>query len=216
MPTLREQIAEFKKGFVAQVPVDVQDLMEAKNQELEDSSILAGALKVGDKLPEVELPNALGEKVSLSSLLSEKPVVLTFYRGGWCPYCNLALKALQDNLAEIEELGAAMVAITPELPDSSMSTREKNELTFEVLSDQGNKVASQLGLVFTLPEELRPVYQEFGIDIPSANGDSSFGLPLAATYIIDRSGEVKYAFLDTDYRERAEPADVLEALKSLV
>ena len=108
-----------------------------------------------------------------------------------------------------------LVAISPEQPDTSLSTKEKNEISFEVLSDVGNKIANQFGLVFTLDEQLQPVYKEFGIDIPKSNGDTSYTLPIAATYVIDTTGEIKYAFVDTDYRNRAEPSDVIKALEAV-
>jgi peroxiredoxin len=119
-------------------------------------------------------------------------------------------------LPEIESLGASLVAISPQLPEKSLSTAEENKLVFEVLSDVGNKVAREFGLVFTLSENLRPIYKSFGVDIPVANGDDSFELPIAATYVIDVDGTITHSFVDTDYTKRLEPAEVVEALKKLV
>lgn len=120
---------------------------------------------------------------------------------------------MQLVLPEIKSLGASLVAISPQLPEKSMSTAKKNSLTFEVLSDVGNRVAREFGLVFTLPERLRPIYQNFGVDLPSSNGDDSFELPIPATYVIDVDGTILHAFVDTDYTKRLEPAEVVEALK---
>jgi len=122
---------------------------------------------------------------------------------------------LQRALPEIEALGATLVTVSPQLPDNSLSTAEKLDLTFEVLSDEGNMVARDFGLVFTLPAEMRSIYQDFGIDLPAANGDESFELPVPATYVIDRSGIIRLAFVDIDYTKRLDPEEILAALKKL-
>jgi peroxiredoxin len=122
---------------------------------------------------------------------------------------------LQRTLPEIEALGTQLVTVSPQLPDNSLSTAEKLDLTFEVLSDVGNRVAREFGLVFTLPEEMRSIYQDFGIDLPGANGDESFELPMPATYVIDKSGIVRLAFVDIDYTRRLDPEDIIDALKKL-
>ena len=141
---------------------------------------------------------------------------MTFYRGGWCPYCNLELRAYQAVLPEIKAAGATLVAITPELDDASLSTSEKNELEFEVLTDANSDYARELGLVFTLPERLRPIYESFGINVEEHNGEGQFDLPLAATFVVDVDGSIARAFVDADYTLRAEPSDVVEVLRSLV
>ena len=122
---------------------------------------------------------------------------------------------MQRTLPEIEALGAQLVTVSPQLPDNSLSTAEKLDLTFEVLSDVGNRVAREFGLVFTLPEEMRSIYLDFGIDLPGANGDESFELPMPATYVIDKSGIVRLAFVDIDYTRRLDPDDIIDALKKL-
>ena len=212
---LAEKLNEFKKGFIEKVPQDVQTLMQQATQHLADSGIVLNAPKKGDKLPEFTLPNAQGNNVLLSNLLAKGPVVITFYRGGWCPYCNLELRAYQDSLAEIKALGATLVAITPELPDASLSTTQANELEFEVLSDVNAKYAKDLGLVFSLPEELRPIYLSFGIAVEEHNGENQFDLPLAATFVVGQDGIIASAFVEEDYTLRQEPSEVIEVLKSL-
>ena len=122
---------------------------------------------------------------------------------------------MQRALPEIEALGAQLVTVSPQLPDNSLSTAEKLDLTFEVLSDVGNRVAREFGLVFTLPEEMRSIYQDFGIDLPAANGDESFELPMPATYVIDRSGAIRLAFVNIDYTTRLDPEEIIDALKKL-
>jgi peroxiredoxin len=141
-------------------------------------------------------------------------VILTWYRGGWCPYCNITLHYLQEYLPQFQAAGANLLALTPELPDSSLNTSEKHSLKFAVLSDLHNGVAKEYGIVFTLIEEVATAYQN-GFGLHEYNGDESNELPLSATYIIDQDGIVRWAFLDKDYRNRAEPADILVALKGL-
>lgn len=213
--SLQDQIAEYKAGFVQKAPLNVQELMKLATQNLADSGIVDKAPKVADTLPAFALPNQNGDEVTLAALLAKGPVVVTFYRGGWCPYCNLELKAYQDQLANIKAQNATLVAITPELPDASLSTAEKNALEFEVLSDVNSEYAKSLGLVFSLPEELRPIYLSFGIDVEKHNGEGQFDLPLAATFVIAQDGTVASAFVDADYTARQEPAEIVEALKAL-
>lgn len=196
------------------IPENIQAKMRDAIESLAGSGIVEAAPKVGDKLPEFELGNQNGEKIKLSSLLADGPLVVTFYRGGWCPYCNLELRAYQNVLPEIHAAGADLVAITPELPDSSLTTAEKNELDFEVLSDVGSKYAHELGVVFTLPDELHDIYVDFGIDPQKYNGTEVLELPLAATYVVSQSGVIVYAFVDADYTRRGEPTDVLQVLQS--
>ena len=146
--------------------------------------------------------------------MKKGPVVLTWYRGGWCPYCNLPLHALQEELPSFKALGASLIAISPELPDNSISTAEKNNLGFEVLSDVRNAVAKKYGIVFKLIEPVAESYNQ-GFGLNEHNGDQSNELPLAACYIIDTNGEVTYSFLDADYRNRAEPSEITKALEAM-
>ena len=213
--TLAKQLENQLTKAKANIPAEKLAVMAQATTELINSGIAEQTLQVGDTLPPINLPNALGKTVNTQDLLTEGALVISFYRGQWCPYCNLELRALQQALPEFKALGASLVAISPQTPDNSLSTTEKNELSFEVLSDVGNQVARQLGLVFQIPEQLRPIYQSFGIDLPEHNGDETFELPIAATYVINRDGKVVYAFVNPDYTQRAEPADILAAVANL-
>jgi len=213
--SLQENIAEYLVGFRQKAPENVQELMKVATQNVADSGIVDKAPKKSDVLPAFSLPNQNGKTVNLADLLVKGPVVVTFYRGGWCPYCNLELKAYQDQLANIKANNATLVAITPELPDESLSTTEKNALEFEVLSDVNAEYAKSLGLVFSLAEELRPIYLSFGIDVEKHNGEGQFDLPLAATFVVAQDGKIASAFVDADYTKRQEPSDVVAALKAL-
>ena len=178
------------------------------------SGILNKALNVGDQAPNFTLTNQLGESISLYDELKNGPVVLIWYRGGWCPYCNITLHYMQERLPDFKAQDASLLALTPELPDQSLNTSEKHELQFNVLSDVGNKIGKEYGVVFKLTPEVAAIYEKsFGMH--NYNGDDSDELPLAATYVIDRDGFIQYAFLDADYRNRAEPDTIIEVLKKL-
>ncbi|MGB2685188.1 MAG: peroxiredoxin-like family protein [Olleya sp.] len=179
-----------------------------------NSGVLDSALKVGDKAHNFTLKNALNESVTLYNELKNGPVVLTWYRGGWCPYCNITLHALQEKLPEFKKEGATLLALTPELPDNSLSTSEKNNLEFTVLSDVENIIGKEYGVVYTLTDSVASIYNA-GFGLNKINGDTSNELPLAATYVIDTNGIITYAFLDADYTQRAEPSEILSALKQL-
>ncbi|WIY01004.1 peroxiredoxin-like family protein [Amycolatopsis mongoliensis] len=181
-----------------------------------ESGLAEGALGVGEPVPRFTLPDALGRPIAIGELLHRGPVVLSFYRGGWCPYCNLELRALEGVLAEITSLGAPLVAISPELPDSSLSTAEKNALTFPVLSDHGNLVARRFRIVHAIAPSVVAYQLRNGNDVAAYNGARSAEVPLPATYVIDADGRIRFASVDADYTRRAEPAEVLEALRSVV
>lgn len=153
--------------------------------------------------------------MGLSTLLEKGAVVVTFYRGGWCPFCNLQLRAYQSVLAKIRELGAELVAVSPQTKDYALSDVEKRELAFPVLSDLHNGVARQYGLVFTLSDALKELQRKFNNPIPKFNGDDSWELPMPGTFVIDREGIVRLAHVDPNYTKRLEPAAILDALGNL-
>lgn len=177
--------------------------------------IPATCLKVGDYAANFDLPNAKGKSVKLAALLSKGPVVLAFYRGSWCPFCNRELHSLQEILPQIKAHGATLVAISPQLPEFSTATVSQNGLSFEVLSDVGNRIGKAYGLVYSVPKMERPFYPLFGADLPKHNGDRSFEIPLPATYIIDKNKKIKYAFIDADYKKRMSPEDIIKQLSSI-
>lgn len=213
--SLTDILAKQQADSRSKLPQEVRDTMSTATANLAASGILDSAIHLGDTAPDFVLPNATGAEVRLSELLAKGPVVLSFYRGQWCPYCNLELRALQQALPEIVAAGATLVAVSPQTPDNSLSTVEKHELTFEVLSDVNNEVGRRYGLVFRLPEQLHSIYTSFGIDLPAHNGNKTFELPIAATYVIDSDGTVAHAFVDADYTKRLDPVDILATLKHL-
>lgn len=210
--TLTAQLKVLADGSLKRHPGPAQDTMKAAIDELSKTTIIEKALKTGDPIPKIQLSNAKGDFVDVQKLLQKQKLVVSFYRGGWCPYCNLELKALQNALPEIEAKGAGLIAISPELPDNSLTTVEKNQLSFEVLSDVNNQVAEAFGLVFTLPETLQELYKKFKIDLDSNQGNTSQQLPIAATYVIGQDGIITYHFLQEDYKLRADPLEILAAI----
>lgn len=182
---------------------------------LAETDILETALREGDTAPMFELPDALGKPVSLADLLETGPVIISFYRGAWCPYCNLELNALQRELDSAEAAGATLVAISPNVPDESLSLIEKHGLSFPVLSDHENLVAKQFNIVFEMEEGLVEHYKEIGRNIDKMNGSEKWEVPVPATYVIDQQGVIRYAYVDLNHRVRAEPADVIAAAAAL-
>ncbi|MEM7699688.1 MAG: redoxin domain-containing protein [Verrucomicrobiota bacterium] len=212
--SLQDQLDARRDAFEAGATPEKIALYADGIDSVTNSGIYDDAIKVGDIAPDFALTGADGETVKLSALLEKGPVVLTWYRGGWCPYCNIALAALQGSLGEIQDAGATLVALTPELPDHSLDTAEKAELEFEVLSDIGNAVARDYGIVFKMTDGVAAAMHAFA-QTRERNGDDSDELPLSATYMIAPDGEVTYAFLDAEYRNRAEPSRLIDALKVL-
>ena len=213
--TLNEQIAETVAAFMGQLPPDTVAVVSGSFEKLAASDVGKNAILVGDRAADFTLPNATGTPVSLYEVLKQGPVVLSFYRGGWCPFCSLELQALQSILPDIRALGATLIGVSPETPDNSLSTVEKQQLEFEVLSDQGNQVARDYGLLFTVYEEMRPLYLEWGFDLPAVNGEDSWEIPVPATYVIDANGIIRAGYVNKDYTKRMEPDDILAALREM-
>ncbi len=212
--SLKEQLAEYRADWSRLVPAERRAVMEQHIQQLRKGAIVHTMLKLGDSAPAIVLGNAKNEMVDVAKLFVRGPVIVTFYRGGWCPYCNLELKAFQEVLPEIEAAGASLVAISPEKPDETLSTVEKNALRFEVLSDIGQKVGRAFGLVYRFTDELRGYYEGAKLEIPALNGAlGDWSLPVPATYVISQDGTIIFAHADVDYRNRAEPREVLNALQ---
>lgn len=212
-PTLKMLLDTKKADFEAKASDEKKKIYAEGISDIIEKGVLKKAKQRKDIAPNFELTNAVGESKSLAEFLKNGPVILTWYRGGWCPYCNITLNYLQKHLKEFKSLGATLVALTPEIPDKSLSTKEKNKLEFEVLSDIDNKVAKEYGIVFKLTPEVAKSYQA-AFNLHEYNKSESNELPLAATFVIDKNGIIRYAFVKADYRERAEPRDILDVLKS--
>jgi peroxiredoxin len=209
---LTEELNAFATQMSANAPEEVLQTMGAEIGALATSGLVESALKTGDKAPDFTLTDSDGNSVSLSSLLFNGPAIISFNRGNWCPFCNLEFKALQEILPAIADKGANLVVIAPQLPEKSAELKSQNGFDYPILYDKGNEVARKFGIVFALPESLRPIHEAFGMDIPGHNGDDSFELPFAATYVINTDGEIIYSYINANWMERAEPADYLAKL----
>lgn len=200
-------------GFHSSVSPDISEPIKRSVAEFIDNYDITRAIKPGDKFPDFSLPDVHGNLVTNANL--NGPTIISFYRGEWCPYCNLELRALQKLLPEFKARGASLVAISPELPDTSLSTTEKLHLEFTVLSDVGNKLAREMGIIFPAPEYLSKITGRLGIDFNARNGDESHVLPVPATFLVDGKGVVRKAFIDPDYTKRLEPQTILAWIDAL-
>ena len=216
--SLQQELDDFMAGVRTQVPAEVLAPIEHfYATELHAPGRFPNVLREGHLAPLFELPDAFGQDVRLDTLLQQGPVVLSFYRGAWCPFCNLELRALQKVLPELKALGASLVAVSPELPDYSLPMVQRNGLEFPVLTDRGNAVARQFGIVFALEGEIRRISLEvFQVDLPKFNGDQSWDLPVPATFVIAPDRTVRLAFFDPEFRHRVEPQAVVDAVRSAV
>jgi peroxiredoxin len=197
------------------IPQAVSDVITNELGQLERSGMAPG-LAAGDEAPDFELPDATGRQVRLSDLLRNGPVVLSFYRGEWCPYCNVALRTWQERLAEVTGAGGQFVAVTPQRPTNALSVTEKHDLAFPVLSDESQDVIRAYKLHYELPAALKDLYgNAWGLDLTDQNADGSWSLPVTGTFIIDRDRRIRFAVASADYRVRAEPEQVVAALRSL-
>ena len=214
MSTLQQDLDAFKAEFTAKLSKEKADIMSRADADLAATDILKRALKAGDTAPDFLLPDATGKKISLKETLTHGPVILIFYRGGWCPYCNLELRAYQRLLPEIRKSGAQLIAISPQTPDASLSTQEKNALAYPVLSDTENMAAKSFGILFDMPAYLSELYAGFGNDLEKINAAGTWALPLPATYVIGQDSKILKAFVETDYRVRMEPQEAVNAINA--
>ena len=208
MPSLQAAIDEYNAVKKETMPAEVLATMARTTGELKDTGIENRALRAGDRVPDFTLPNQQGEMRRFADFLTDSTVVLNIYRGGWCPYCNFEMKALAEALPEIRAAGAKLVGMAPEDPDHAQYTANQHDSGIEILSDAGNAVSEQFGLVFSLAEELRPIYLGAGLHIPAYNGDDTFRLPVHATYIIVSDGVIRADFVNSDYTQRIEPSEI--------
>jgi len=211
-----------KEQTIAKVAVSRQanpEFMQGVDEILAQAKVFQQggiAIDLGQQAPRFELPDSEGKLSSLVDLLANGPLVVSFYRGSWCPYCNLQLRALQARLADIHALGAKLVAISPQVPDDSMTKNEIEDIDFLVLSDQDAKVATQYGVAWEVPEFLlKHMRDDRQLDLEAINNGNSNVLPIPATFVIARDGAVTWRYVDVDYRTRAEPEDIIAALKKL-
>jgi peroxiredoxin len=217
---LQDRLDTFKADFVSgrwlrQPSKEVLDTMHRATDELIRSGQAQRAKKAGDTAPVFTLNDPDGKPVSSRELLAQGPLVISFYRGVWCPYCNLELQALQEAFAEITARGASLVAISPQTAPNSRKSQRENKLDFPILSDRKSEVANAFGIRFALPDYLVELYKGFKNDLPTFNDDPSWVLPMPARYVIGIDGIIAYAEVNPDYTQRPDPSELLPVLDRL-
>ena len=211
---LREIFAERKELMATYVPPETEAVHARAIAELKEKHLAANILAVGAEAPAFELQDLNGKLVSSADLLSKGRLVICFFRGRWCPFCVGQLEAMNLILPQIEQAGASLLAISPQTTQQSFFMADQHKLRFPLLSDAGNEVARRCGVVYRVADEQRAIYRRAFINLPFANGDDSWELPIPATFIFNRDGTVLYAAASEDYTERPEPVDILSALKA--
>lgn len=211
--TLKDQLRLMREASASRIPTDKMEIMTAALKNLKMQKLEEKTLKVGQTFPDFNLKDVHGKSVNLKSLKKKGSVIISFYRGSWCPYCNAQLSAFQQHLSDFQEKGAQLIAITPEKPNLSLSLAENKKIEFSILNDKDNKFAKKVGLVFGVSKELREIYKQNGIDLEKSQGNSDWNLPIPATFVISKSGKIIYSFVDVDYTNRASPEDILQALE---
>ena len=213
--SLKEVLKEANTKNKSKIPAEIAAEMEQANADLKAFNFKDKTLQLGDKFPmESTLLNHKNEEVSLASILKGKKTIISFYRGSWCPYCNLEINYYNRLLSQEENEGVNMIAISPEKPDVTMESKDIEALRFPVLSDSDNTLARSLNLVFGLPEKIQAIYAKFGIDLDKSQGNTERELPIPATFVIDSQGQVVYVDLDEDYTTRPDAKDVIAAYKA--
>ena len=212
MNELAKQIEQFNNELATQVPQQVLEAFGKSIEDLQKKKIEEKSIKLGEIMPEFLLPNVKNEIINSNEILKNGKMIIAFYRGSWCPYCNLQLKTLQDYLPKIKDKKATLVAISPQSPDSSLTVVEKHNLTFEVLTDTDNLFAKQLGISFELQDFVLPYYQALGIDLMHFNKNNDNSLPVPAVFVIDQNGKIIYKFVDGNYMNRIDIDELLQTL----
>jgi peroxiredoxin len=214
--SIREQSEQLQAVSAEQLPADVVEVFTRNSQRLHAGGVPAGVVKVGDTLGSFTLPNAVGKPVRLEDLVASGPAVVVFYRGGWCPYCNLALHTYQrELLPQLAASHATLAAISPQTPDQSLSTAEKAALDFEVLSDPGSRLARRIGIAFEQGEEVLAAQHKLGLDLAEVNEEGSTQLPMPTVLIVDSDRTVRFVDVHPDYTTRTEVADIVAALAGM-
>ena len=215
--TTTEELDQKREEFKSQgMPKEDMETMGAAARELEESDICSVSLQVGREAPNFTLPDSNGMPVTLADHLKDGPAVIVFYRGSWCPYCNIYLRGLQRIMPELREHGASLIAISPQLPDHTANSVQENDLSFPVLSDVGSKVCNYFGTVFPLPGEVLSIFKKNGLDLQAINGDSCpASLPVPSTFIVGKDSKVIWRHFEVDYTHRAEPMEILKVISNL-
>jgi peroxiredoxin len=213
--SLQSKLDDIRSGFEKAAPQEAQDALHKAIEELIHSGAEDRVLKVGDLAPEFSLPDPDGNIISSQELLKKGPIVLTFYRGTWCPYCNVDLTALEEVRSEIETRNATLVAISQQTAANSRKSQKTNNLGFPILGDKGGDIGAKFGVRWSVPDYLKPVHKQLGADISIFNGEDSWTLPMPARFVIGQDGIIAYSEVNADYTYRPEPSLVFPVLEAL-
>ena len=213
--SLNEQLEKLKEQALATLPPEALEALKNSFQELEEIPFESSSLKASDHAPDFALPNSFGKIIRLKEVLSSGPIVLSFYRGEWSSFCELELKALQTYLPEIRSQGGAVLAVSPQDAASTQKTVEKSGLTYDVVSDRGNKIAKLFGVSYAINPSQDKFLTDGGIDLEKCCGQESKDLPTPATFVIDQESVIRFAFVNSDYTRRAEPSEIVEVLRTI-
>ena len=215
--TIAEQVTDYHRASAGQLSPEVAAAFTAEQRALAAAGEPSGVAQPGTRLPDGKLLDVAGQPATLAGTLAGRPAVIVFYRGGWCPYCNIALRTYQAQLVPaLAERGIGLVAISPQVPDGSLSTKESKELTFTVLSDPGNQIARQLGILTAPSDGTRTAQLQLGLDLTQVNADGTTGLPMPTVVIADADGVIRWIDVHLDYTTRSEPGQVLQAVTETI
>lgn len=212
MNTLAKQIESLNNELMQQVPVAVLEIFEKSITALKSENIETKIAEIGDQLIPFSLPNAANQLIYSKNILEKGKMILAFFRGSWCPYCNLELRALQENIAKITPKNVTLLAVSPQSTDHNTQLIEKHLLTFDVLADKDNLLAHQLGIRFELQEFALSTYEAMGINLEEFNNNKDNTLPVPAVFVVDCDGSILYKFADADYRNRLDIDELIQSL----
>lgn len=209
-----EELKVLQKDMSTQLPKDMLNIMANSLSDMLTKNLDSHALKKGNIAPDFSLISTKKQKVNLYELLNTKPVIISFFRGSWCPFCVKELQHFQNNLKQLQQVSNVhFIAISPQKIEISAKLQQDNAIDFTILSDVGNHIAQQYGLVFTLPQNVRELYQNLGADIPKFNGDDSYQLPIPATYLIGQDKQILFSYINVNYMERVDISELVDVLK---
>ena len=215
--TIADEVEALHRGFAEQIPDQVLSPLFAEQKMLDAAGVPEGAAKAGSAMPDGDLLDAHGQATMLTAARAGKPAVVVFYRGAWCPYCNVALRHYQANLApELDARGIALIAVSPQKPDGSLSMAEKNDLTFTVLSDPGNQIAGALGILTAPTDDARGSMHAIGVDLPALNSDGTYTLPMVTVTVVDAAGVIRWIDVAPNHARPTEVAEIISALDTVL
>jgi len=215
--TIAEQVADHHRALAGQLPAGIAEAFAAEQRALAAAGDPSGVAQPGAVLPDGKLLDVAGQPTTLADTLAGRPAVIVFYRGGWCPYCNIALRTYQAQLVPVlAARGISLIAVSPQTPDGSLSTKEAKELTFTVLSDPGNQIARQFGILTAPSDGARAAQLQLGLDLTQVNADGTTGLPMPTVIIADAAGVIRWIDVHRDYTTRTEPGQILQAITQTI